>query len=90
MFNLKLGSTYKEVLKKAWSIRINLISFIFGLLGILFTSFGVFSLTLERMIILQSIGLIMNLLAVVSRLLVQDNMKDIPGNSSRTSQINAG
>ena len=70
---LNLGTEWKQVLRKAWSIRLWALGFVCDVSAILFLVWGQFSEAFITSIVLQCTGTIFGFAAFVARLLVQKN-----------------
>lgn len=75
---MKLLSDWKEVLGKAWSVRLIAASLLCDLLGIVFAGWGIFSGSFLPFVLLSAIGAVFGVAAFVARLMAQRNMRDAP------------
>ncbi len=73
---MKLLQDWREILGRAWSVRLIAASFVCDVLGIVFAGWGLFSGRLLPFVVLSTIGAAFGLGAFVARLMAQRNMGD--------------
>ena len=73
---MKLLSDWKEVLGKAWSVRLIAASWVCDVLGVVFAGWGIYSGSLVPFLILSILGATFGVAAFVARLMAQRNMRD--------------